>query len=248
MGVFSYLSKESRKKRAVAKAVARANNKHMPKDYRRASLGQVVDWAKEKDADAIAGLVARFSVFAQPSIEDEEEKEWIHDVLVDVGRDALEALFSAVEGGAESISWHLRTLEMVVDGGEFDDKLIELVNQFDTEYERNPDRKIQLITALGERNDERVSSTLVKFLDDVDETVRFSTVKALANHGDEETTREPFINLLIKEESQRVKDELVDILYKLKWSVRGHRKAVEAVLPPGYKLDRQGALKKSARH
>jgi len=165
-----------------------------------------------------------------------------------VGRDALEALFSAVEGGAESISWHLRTLEMVVDGGEFDDKLIELVNQFDTEYERNPDRKIQLITALGERNDERVSSTLVKFLDDVDETVRFSTVKALANHGDEETTREPFINLLIKEESQRVKDELVDILYKLKWSVRGHRKAVEAVLPPGYKLDRQGALKKSARH
>jgi len=247
MSLFSYFSKDERQKRAVAGAVAKANSKHMPKDYRRAALSQVIETARQGDTSAINGLVARFSVFAEPSIEDEEEKEWIHEELVQIGKPALPALFKAVEGGAESISFHLRTLEHILSEAEYNEKLLEIINKFDTEYERNPDRKIQLIVAIGDRNDPRIPKAIVRFLEDVDETVRFNAVKALARHRDEESCREPFIRLLLRDESQRVKDELVEILGELQWSVHGYRKEVEAALPSGCRLDRQGTIKKAPK-
>ena len=185
MGILSYFDKDVRKKRAATKAVATANNKHMPKDYRRAGLSEVMDLARKGDPIAIQGLVARFAVFAEPTIEDEEEKEWVHEELVSIGESVVSALFKAVEGGAESVSWHLRTLERILPAEAYDQKLLDLIAAFDTEYERSPDRKIQVLTVLGGRSDPRVCAAVVRFLDDVDETVRFNAVKALAEHRDE---------------------------------------------------------------
>jgi len=58
MGLFEYFSPENRKARTIAKAVARANNKHMPKEYRRIALDQVIQMARERNQTAIEGLVA----------------------------------------------------------------------------------------------------------------------------------------------------------------------------------------------
>ena len=172
MGIFEYFSGARRHQRRVDARVRRANNKHTPKDYRQVALQEVIDFAKAGDAAALRGLIQRFSVNAEPSIEDEKEKEWVNGALVDIGRSALPAIAGALRS-AESVNWVQRVLRAIVTPEEYRDELLSVLADFDTEYERNPDRKMQTIMALADIPETRVAEALIPFLEDVDETVRF---------------------------------------------------------------------------
>ena len=74
MGMLEFLSKENRLRRKIEKNIKRANNKHTPKDYRQAALYEVMDEAKKGNEQAIAGLLVRFSINAEPSIEDKRTR------------------------------------------------------------------------------------------------------------------------------------------------------------------------------
>ena len=67
MGILDYLSTDSRKKRALERAIKSANNKFKPKEYRQPALMEVIETAKAGNEDAITGLLSRFAVNASPS-------------------------------------------------------------------------------------------------------------------------------------------------------------------------------------
>ncbi len=55
-----------------------------------------------------------------------------------------------------------------------------MIAKNDNEYVRDPSRKIQLVTFLGEEvEDPRAAQALLQYLEDVDEAVRFNTIEAL---------------------------------------------------------------------
>jgi hypothetical protein len=242
MGIFEFLSKERRHERKVDGKVRRANNKHTPKDYRQIALQEVIDLAKIGDQLALRGLIQRFSVNAEPSIEDEKEKEWVRDALVDIGRPALPHIAKALRS-AESVNWVQRVFRTIVGEDEYREELLSVLADFDTEYERNPDRKTQTIMALAEIPERRVAEALLRFLEDVDETVRFQTVVSLAKIGDE-LAREPLLKVMCDDESLRVRNEVIEAFAVRSWSTQGFKKKIDDLLPKGYRHEKSGKIVK----
>ena len=246
MGILDFISAEKRKEKRLERAIRSANNKFKPKDYRQVALSEVIESAKKGNQEAIAGLIARFGVNAEPTTEDEKEKEWVFDALLEIGRPVLEPLKRTMRT-AEGVNWAHRTLRGIVSEEEYKKELLDVLSDFDTEYERNPDRKLQTIMALSEIDGDEISEALIRFLSDVDETVRFQTVSALARHG-QELAREPLLNTMCEDESIRIRNETIDAFCKLEWLVTGHKKKVESVLTPAYKLEKSGKIVKLGKY
>ncbi len=242
MGFFDFLSAEKRFEKKIEREVQSANNKFKPKDYRQISLQNVIAEAKKGNSKARAGLLARFCVVADPTIEDEKEKEWVFDALVDIGESALPEIRRALRNQA-SITWVQRILKNIVSLDEYRAEMLSILNDFDTEYEKNPDRKLQTIMALEEVVNEEVAIALIRFLDDVDETVRYQTVSALVNSGFE-GSREPLLKTMCEDESIRVRNQVVEAFARLGWLTTGCKKKVDSVLPKGYIHDKTGKIMK----
>ena len=242
MGIFEYFSSGRRHQRRVDARVRRANNKHTPKDYRQIALQEVVDFAKAGEVAAVRGLIKRFSVNAEPSIEDEKEKEWVSTALIEIGRAALPEISRGLRS-AESVVWLQRVFRTIVSADEYTEELLSILSDFDTEYERNPDRKMQTIMALADIPEPRVAQALIPFLEDVDETVRFQTVVALARIG-EEAAREPMLKAMCDDESLRVRNEIIEAFATLGWSTAGFKRKIDDLLPRGYRHDKSGKIVK----
>jgi HEAT repeat protein len=242
MGFFDFLSAEKRYENRIAREIRSANNKFKPKEYRQVSLQNVIDEAKKGNSKAVSGLLARFAVVADPTIEDEKEKEWVFSALLDIGKKALPEIRKAMRR-QESINWIQRILKEIVPLEEYRAEMLNVLSEFDTEYERNPDRKLQTIMALSDIIEPKVAEALVRFLDDVDETVRYQTVTALDKQG-LEFAREPMLRVMCDDESIRVRNRAVEAFARLGWPTTGYKKKVDAILPNGYVHDKSGKIVK----
>jgi hypothetical protein len=242
MGIFDFLSSEKRRERHVVNLIRSANNKYKPKEYRQPALSELIGIAREGDGVAISGLLARFAVNAEPSSEDEREKDWVCEALIDIGQAAMPQIRHSLRT-AESVSWMHRTLKQVVTPDEYKKELLEVLSDFDTEYERNPDRKLQTIVALSETEGEEIAEALIRFLEDVDETVRFQAVGALAKL-ECDLAREPMLKTMCEDESIRVRNEAIDAFSRLGWATTGYKKKIEGLLPKGYKHEKSGKIVK----
>ncbi len=246
MGLLDFLSSEKRKERRLERSINSANNKYKPKDYRQIALEEVIQEAKKSNERAISGLLSRFAVNAEPSSEDEREKDWVCDALIEIGTTCLPQIRRSLRS-AESVNWVQRTLKNIVSSDEYKKELLHVLSEFDTEYERNPDRKLQTIMALADTSGEEITEAILRFLEDVDETVRFQTVVALAKQG-MESAREPMLKVMCGDESIRVRNEVVDAFCRIGWLTTGYKKKVDAILPDGYKQDKSGKIVKLCSH
>lgn len=263
MGIFDFLS--GGKAGALQKTIAKANNKHAQSMDRFKALESLAENGSE---EAIGGLLRRFGFNYDKSIEDEQEKQWIHDTLVDLANAAPDndsdearreqaeqraAIVGALRKsllGADTISWQLRILEHIArDHDEMWSILEKVVEANDNQYVRDPSRKVQLVDFLGEWKDPRAARALVQYLEDVDETVRFKTVEAILHQRDEETDREPLLQLLVRpeEESRRIKIRILDGLADLGWNTHGFKGTVDKLLEElgtGHSIDGKGRIRK----
>ena len=262
MGLFDFLT--GGKGGGVQKLAAKANNKNAQSVDRFRALEQLRDEAQSERAsdggaeEALAGLFRRFTFNYDKSIEDEQEKEWVHDALVDMGQDeakkprVLRALERALLG-SDSIAWPLRVLDHVATHDETWPILEKVIAQNDNQYVRDASKKIQLVNFLGESYvDPRATRSLLQYLEDMDEPVRFHTVEALLHHKDEEIAREPLLKQLLSqdEQSRRVKIRILDGLADLGWNTHGHKGEVDAALESlgtGHTMDNKGRIKKPQR-
>jgi hypothetical protein len=228
--------------------VARARNKDAQSADRFASLEALKD---DGGAEAQLGLLGRFTIRYDKSIDDEQEKDFVFDALCKMGAGVLPQLQQHLRN-ADSIAWGLKVLHEVADKDQAWPILADLCERNDNTYTRDPSKKIQLLHYLGEQEDPRCGVALVPYLQDMDEGVRFTTVEGLLRHKLADSAREPLIKLLLdeKEESRRIKRRIVDGLADLGWDVKGYSGTVEKLLPdllPGARLDNQGRIKRAQK-
>src|SRR6476619_1657354 len=100
MGVLDFFSKDGRDKRALQKNAARAINKYAQSPDRMKAMQGLRDDGSD---DALYALMKRFGMKYDKTIEDEQEKEWAFEVLVEKGAKVLPALKRYLDS-AESIS------------------------------------------------------------------------------------------------------------------------------------------------
>jgi len=230
-------------KGAFKKHAGRAANKRAQAPDRWDSLRAL---SQMGSPEAVSALLERFTFKVDPSITDQDEKDLALDGIVRAGDEAVAPTISFLKR-AESVSWPMKALEKLVSEDRVVEVLLEVLGEMDTEYERDPERKIQVVSFLAERQDPRIPPAMVRFLDDMDETVRFLAVGCLSEQSkeDAETARDALVELLAKEESVRVRERVLDALVEHGWKLSS--KEVDAIrpqLPTGWAIDPKGHLRR----
>lgn len=231
-------SKDGRDQRAREKNAARAVDKYAQSPDRMKALQALGD---DGSTESLFALMKRFGMMYDKTIEDEQEKEWVFEMLVEKGGAVVPAL-KRYMASADSISWPLRLLDKVVDGKEGRiDVIAEVLERHEPGYERDPTKKIQLLTHLGSLKHARVPPLVVPYLEDMDEGVRYAALDALVRQADEAAARVQLLDLFAKEGSLRLRIRIADGFAELGWSVADRRADVEKGLPETFQIEARGA-------
>ena len=235
--VFGLFSKE----RALQRTIDKATNKLSQQPDRLAALEKL---REDSSDEALYGLCKRFGVTSMKGVEDEQEKSWVVDVLVEKGPISLEPLRRYMKN-AEQLSFPLRVLGRVGDH----EKILEIVDEvFATEppgYARFPDRRIDIIkwfTDWSDASEDEVISRIAPYLADFDENVRFTAIDSLASR-DPKKIAGPLIDALVRpeEESGRIRRTIVEVLERTKAPLGARAKEVATILAgplgDGFKVD-----------
>jgi len=184
-------------------------------------------------ARAARVLLKRFNWSMEPSITDQEEKEAAAAGIAAAGSEALAPIREYCQK-ADSLHWPLRVLKDIVSGDELVEELLGVLDQFDTEYLRNPEPKVQLLERLSDYPTEDVRIAVEPFVGDVNESVRFAAVTTVLAIGNPAST-EALVAALDGEESLRVKNKIAQGLVERAWDIpEGLLDSANKHLPDGY--------------
>jgi hypothetical protein len=186
-------------------------------------------------AEAAAVLLKRFNWHMDPSITDQDEKEMALEGIVAAGEAALEPIREYCRR-AESLTWPIKALERIVSPDHLEEELLGLLDQFDTEYVRNPEPKTQLLASLAMFPSEDVRTAVEPFLEDASESVRFSAVSTVFAMSSPQSVVS-LVTALEQEESLRVKNRIAQGLAERQWQIAPEQHSIcESKLPPGFRL------------
>jgi hypothetical protein len=243
MGLFDLLSKDKRDERARSRNINQAVNKYAQSVDRMKALQALADDGSD---EALYGLLRRFGMMYDKSIEDEQEKEWVFDTLCSKARSALPAVKKYLFA-AESISWPLRVLDKIALN--VDEEIVfvqEVLERHEPGYERDPTKKIQLLTHLGSLKHAKAAELAAPYLKDMDEGVRYAAAETLLRQKNEAVGRQPLLELFTSdaEDSLRLRLKIAEGFAEVGWLVQGFRPGVEKKLPENFALDREGHIKR----
>jgi HEAT repeat protein len=236
MGVFDLFSKDGRSERAREKNASRAINKYMQSPDRLKALQSLL---QDGSPDALYALLRRFGMMYDKTIDDEQEKDYVFEGLVEKGGAVLQPLKRYLLS-AESITWPLRLLDKIVATREEVISVIEeVLARHEPGYERDPTKKIQLMNHLAEIKHPRVVPLALPYLHDMDEGVRFAAVDALLRQGSEAATRAALLDHFVsdKEDSLRLRIRVAEGFAELGWALGDKRADVERRLPDGFTIE-----------
>lgn len=240
MGLFDLFKKSettSQPKQKSQKELARltriVSNK-LSQDYDRQDA--IAQLSAMNSPEAVRALLRRFDFTMEPSITDHEEKQAAADGVTAAGEKALQPLRDYC-ARAESITWPIKILRQIVGEEQLVDELLELLEQFDTEYVRNPEPKIQLITALEQYPSDDVRVAVEPFLTDVNENVRFHAVGTVFAMQDEQSSP-ALLDALAEEESLRVKNRIAGGIEQRRWQLPEELlEKCRGALPDNFRLE-----------
>jgi hypothetical protein len=169
---------------------------------------------------ALVGIFRRFTIVSTKSIEDEEEKGWAYRQLSGLGTKVLPAA-RAFCLEHDNVAWALRVIEDVANEEQEWEILDALLARHPPGYERDPKKKLQILTHLADIDDPKVAEHLVGYLGDSDEGVRYYAVEQLLDIGDEASSKQALVDRLCHpdEDSIRLRTKLLDGLAELGWDV-----------------------------
>jgi hypothetical protein len=233
VGLFDFLNKKGAPTQVQKLAVKAADKRGMAPDRWEALQAL----AKIDSEEAVEALLTRFTFYVDPSITDQEEKDSVFEAVVGKGQLAVAPLKRFI-AKSESLSWPLKMLERVLAADEVLALLLELISTMDTEYERDPTRKLQLLAELENRRGDRIVAVVLPFLEDVNETARFHAVGALLAQENAAEAKEALERALGREDSMRTKARILEGFAARGWALNA---AAAGRLPEGFVIDSSGA-------
>lgn len=229
MGLFDFFGRKAGG--AVGKHAARAADKRAQAQDRWQSLRAL---GEIRTAEAVEALLQRFTFRIDPSITDQEEKDLAMHGIVGAGEVAVEPVRVFLKQ-SPSVAWPVKILQQLVSVEELAGDLLDILAEMHTDYERDPQRKIDVIMQLEDLRDPRIRAGVERFLDDANETVRFHAAQTIAGQEDADASRSTMLGLFAREESVRVRVRILDVAIERGWAVGAE--LVSATLPAGYVVE-----------
>lgn len=193
--------------------------------------------------DAAEALMQRFTFRVDPSITDQEEKDLAMSGVIAAGDQAVEPIRDFLRS-SESVAWPVKILDQLVPTEEVVTALLDLLAEMHTDYERDPQRKIDVLAQLEDRSDPRIASAIARFLEDDNEGARFHTAATLFAQEEAEDHREALLDVVANEESVRVKVRILDGFIARGWGLGERSVELRPELPTGYVVDGERLAKK----
>jgi HEAT repeat protein len=224
----------------LAKHITRVANKRAQQHERSESI-QVL--ANDGSEEALRGLLTRFNLRVDPSITDGEEKNAAFLGVVQNGEAALGPVRDFL-ASSDTLAWPLKILKEIQSEEEVTTTLLELLSEMDTGYERDPQKKIDVIASLEERKDPRIVDAVTRFLEDMNETVRFYAVGAILAQDEAVAALEAMTKAVVAEESVRVRIRMLDGYVEHAWTLGDAKDEASKRMPIGYTVGKKGEVRK----
>ena len=224
----------------LKKHVTRVANRRAQKHERWESI-QVL--AADGSDEALRALLMRFTVRVDPSITDGEEKNEAFQGIVQHGEAALQPVLDFLDS-SETLAWPMKILRQIQSEEEVTTTLLDLLAKMDTEYERDPQKKIDLIASFEECKDPRIVDAVMRFLDDMNETARFHAAGAILAQDEADAALEAMTKAFLKEESVRVRMRMLDGYIERGWKLADVKEEATKKMPTGYSLGKKGEVRK----
>jgi hypothetical protein len=208
--VFGLFNKE----KSLQRLIEKATNKLAQQADRWGALEQLKENGTE---EALYGLCKRWAITSTVGVQDEQEKAWVVDVLVEVGAAAIAPLRRFIKNAAH-ISYPLKALGQITSKDQALAVIDDILADEPPGYTRDPQRKLDVLHWLHESTAATAADVVPRiapYLGDFDENVRWAAVDGLAHHdlaiGG---AAEKLIVALIRpeEESGRVKRRIAEVL------------------------------------
>jgi hypothetical protein len=235
--VFGLFSKE----RSLQKTIEKAINKLAQQPDRWSALEKL---REDSSDEALYGLCKRFGVTSMKGVEDEQEKSWVVDVLVEKGGASWTPLTRYMKT-ADQLSFPLRVLERIGDRDKIIKVIDELLASEPPGYARFPERRIDVIKWLTEwkgATEDEVIERVTPYVTDFDENVRFIAIDALSSRDPKKYVG-TLVDALIRpeEESGRIRRTIIEVLERTKAPLGSRAKEVATMLSgplgDGFKIE-----------
>lgn len=240
MGLFDVFARKG--PGAVRKHTATLLNKGSQKSNDR--FGAIESLGALGTEDAVRGLLQRFTVRVDPSITDQQEKEAAFQTIVACGEVGVPAVVEFLRT-ASSASWPVKILEKLLAPEGLVGELIAILDELDTEYQRDPSRKVQLVAYLEDRKDDRIVDKVTRFVDDMNEEVRFHAAGAVLSQDNAADARAALTAAFMREESVRIRARILEGFVAREWEIpEAERPEFQKRLPAGFALDTTGHVRR----
>ena len=234
--------RDQRARKRVDKLTRRLCQKYCQPPERFAAAEELAGMEGE---EAIFALLQRFGVQMPQIIEDAEEKHYVFELVQAKGERAIPSILRFIRE-KESLVYPLKLLREIAGPEACRRHVLEALREFAPEYNRVPEKKIDLIDSLDGFTGTDIVEAILPFLADPSDDVVVKALEVLSRHpGEEERIRDAFLDLLVNCEGKpRVRRRILELFKDLHWKVTGFRKKVEDVLIEEFYLDKKGFIKR----
>ena len=248
MGLLDFLfDSEKAEQRRLEKLEKTLTNMYVQDSERKHTIRELREMNRPEAVDV---LLKRFGNTAPNTTVDIEEKEFVYDMLVEMGVqsdiDVAGMVKEHLTDAEEKINWPLKVLKDLLDYEEMTEVVKDLLDTCTAEYQQNPEKKQELMLQSSELRDEELCEKLIGFLDDSNETIRFLAVDAVAHQEFDEMIEEPLRERLLEEDSIRIVKKITEIFADHRdWKIPEDDQAgVEKALPEEYGIHKEGHIYK----
>lgn len=239
MSLFGFFDKDAGVRRKREASLKKLTNMYYQKVDRLAAAEQAARLARDGDLESIPVLLRRFEHLAPNHTADREEKEYVHDLIIDLGEVAIRPVESYIRTTDTPVWWAVQTYSGLVPRARVSALLAEVLEATDNGYVRHPAKKAGVVQMAADWLDERLKAAVAPFLDDHEEPIRFDAVQTLLRQPDDDTPARLAPKLLPTEESARVRTAVAEAFVAAGWTIPPAVSLDPGALPAGFSLDEQ---------
>jgi hypothetical protein len=207
---------------------------------RYSAADRLIQW---NTPDSLYAALLRFTIQAPSLTIDQNEKEELARMLVQVGRPMVKPILKFLRLQTD-IRWPCEILRQVLEAEEYVEHLLNVLLELKDKHIRDEEHKARLIQMLPKPGGSASREVVTQYLENENDEVVIAAIEFLTDGGGDEL-REHLIRLLLQAEGRpRVQAWVCEVFEERGWSVRPHTAEVEPILPATFYLTSKGVVKR----